>query len=338
MTSSFTPPQDLKVAVLLATFNGARFVEQQIKSLTQNVTPFTLHWLDDHSTDDTRQIVRAAAQGLTLTEWHQDERQLLPGAFFQLLECVAADIYLFCDQDDIWQPGKIDAAVANLVPDLAVPVLCFSDSLMFYDDEPDIVRALSEAYDSRPPKALQESRTFTTVIAPGHTQCFTRPLRELFLRHKSTARAYARNHDAWMYLIANAAGAARMLSNVPTALYRQHDHNVTASLLSRNGKRLDRSTLTLKQHQVLRRRTARHAQGFLIAAPTLTGATGAVTSPAGAPSGKLERLVTLARRVATLDRRQSVTELVSFARSGALWPNKRWAVGFAVACLWSDAN
>ena len=320
-----TPP-GLKVAILLATFNGARFVEQQIKSLTQNVTPFTLHWLDDHSTDDTRQIVRAAAQGLALTEWHQDERQLLPGAFFQLLECVEADIYFFCDQDDIWQPGKIDAAVANLLPDLASPVLCFSDSLMFYDDEPDIVRPLSEAYDSKPPKALQESRLFTTVIAPGHTQCFTRPLRELFLRHKSTARAYARNHDAWMYLIANAAGTARMLSNVPTALYRQHDHNVTAALRSRNGKRLDRSTLTLKQHQVLRRRTARHAQGFLIAAPTLT------------PGGKLERVVTLARRIATLDRRQSVPALVTLARSGAMWPNKRWAVGLALACLWSDAN
>jgi GT2 family glycosyltransferase len=73
-------PRDLKVAILLATFNGARFVEQQIKSLTQNVTPFTVHWLDDHSTDDTRQIVRAAAQGMTLTEWHQGERRCLPGA------------------------------------------------------------------------------------------------------------------------------------------------------------------------------------------------------------------------------------------------------------------
>lgn len=317
---------DLKVAVLLATFNGARFVEQQIKSLTQNVTPFTLHWLDDHSTDDTRQIVRAAAQGLTLREWHQDERQFLPGAFFQLLECVDADIYLFCDQDDIWQPGKIDAAVANLLPDLASPVLCFSDSLMFYDDEPDIVRPLSEVFHSKPPKALEESRLFTTVIAPGHTQCFTRPLRALYLRHKSIARDYARNHDAWMYLIANAAGTARMLSNVPTALYRQHEHNVTLALRSRKGKRLDRSTLTLKQQQALRRRTARHAQGFLIAAPTLV------------PGDKLERLITLARRIATLDRRQSVAELISLTRGGALWPNKRWALGFALACLWSDAS
>jgi rhamnosyltransferase len=321
-------PQDVEVAVLLATCNGARYVEQQLDSLTRNSSPFTLHWLDDHSTDDTRQIVRARAQslGLKLQEWHQPERQFLPGTFLQLLECVTADIYFFCDQDDIWQPGKIDAGVAHLLPDLASPVLGFSDSLMFYDDEPHVVRPLSEVFDSRPPKALQESRVFTTVAAPGHTQCLTRPLRDLYLEHKAIARAYARNHDAWMYLIATASGSARLLTNVPTALYRQHDDNVTAALLRHGGRRLNRSKLTWKQHQVLRRRTARHAQGFLLAAPTLV------------QGEKLERVVALARRIATLDRRQSLGALLSLARSGALWPNRRWAVGFAAACLLSDAS
>ena len=50
-----------KVAVLLATFNGGPFVDEQIRSLAANNTPFTLHWLDDHSTDNTREIVRAAS-------------------------------------------------------------------------------------------------------------------------------------------------------------------------------------------------------------------------------------------------------------------------------------
>jgi len=166
-----------------------------------------------------------------------------------------------------------------------------------------------------------------TAVAPGHTQGFTRPLRDLYLRHKGIAREYARNHDAWMYLIASAAGSARMLSDVPTVLYRQHEKNVTAGLLRRNGKqRLDRRTLTWKQQQILRRRVARHAQGFILASPTLE------------PSRKLERLVALAGRVATLDRRQSLAELFGLARRGAMWPNRRWAVGFAAACFWSDAD
>ena len=319
-------PTDARVAVLLATYNGAPYLGQQLESLTQNVTRFTLHWLDDHSTDDTRTVVRerALSLGIELKEWHQPERLRLPGAFFQLLESVEADIYLFCDQDDIWQPGKIDMAVLDLAPDLGSPVLGFSDSLMFYDDEPGIVRRVSEVFGSRPRSAMEESRVFMTVIAPGHTQCFTRPLRDLYLAHKVIARTYARNHDAWMYLIASAVGSVRMLPDTPTALYRQHDANVTAGLL-RGGRRLDRRALTWKQYQALRPRVARHAQGFVLAAPTLI------------PSKRLERLVALARQVATLDRRQSAVDLFKLASAGALWPNRRWALGFAAACLWSDA-
>jgi rhamnosyltransferase len=322
------PQQDVKVAVLLATYNGAPFIEHQIRSLTQNATPFTLHWLDDHSTDDTRSIVSALVQtlGIELQEWHQPNRQRLPGAFFQLLESAEADIYLFCDQDDIWQPGKIDTAVARLLPELTSPVLCFSDSLMFYDDQPEVLRRVSEVFGARPDRALEEARVFMTVIAPGHTQCFTRPLRELYLEHSLIARDYARNHDAWMYLLANAAGSVRMLADVPTALYRQHSNNVTAALLRGSRRRLARRTLTWKQQQSLRSRVARHAQGFVLASPTLP------------QSRKLERLVALARRVGHLDRRQSPVALLGLARLGALWPNRLWTLGFAAACLCSDAT
>jgi len=122
-------PQDVDVAILLATYNGARFVEQQIRSLKDNDIKFTLHWLDDHSVDNTRETVRAAARSgdIELKEWHQPQHLGVPGAFFRLLECVEADVYLFCDQDDIWQPDKIDVTVGELLPDLELPVICFSD-------------------------------------------------------------------------------------------------------------------------------------------------------------------------------------------------------------------
>jgi len=317
-----------QVAVLLATYNGARFVEAQIRSLKENTTPFTLHWIDDHSSDNTRDVVRACARsmGIELKEWHQPERLRLPRTFFQLLESAEADIYLFCDQDDIWQPGKIDATVENLAPDLTAPVLCFSDSLLFYNDQPDVVRRVSEVFGSRPPKALEESRLFMTLIAPGHTQGLTRPLRDLYLSHKEIARDYARSHDGWMYLIANACGTSRMLSNVPTALYRQHGSNVITALLRRPGARFDHNALAWKQQQRLRQLVARHARGFILAAPTLRR------------GPKLERLLQLAQWVATLDRRQTPAELLRLARRHALWPNRRWALWFAAACLWSDAQ
>jgi glycosyltransferase involved in cell wall biosynthesis len=320
--------QHPKVAILLATYNGARYIEPQIRSLGENTAPFTLHWLDDHSTDDTREAVRAAAlsSGIELVEWHQTQRHGATGAFFKLLECVEADFYLFCDQDDIWQPGKIDVTVANLGPDAALPALCFSDPLIFSADEPGVLHRLSDMAGAKPAVALRESRIFMSAVALGHTQGFTRPLREIFLRHKEIAREYAFGHDGWMYGIAVASGIARMLYDVPTTLYRRHRDNVSATFFGRGRGGISRSASKWPVQQLLRRVLSRQAAGFILASPTLP------------PGPKLERLLEIARLVATLDRRQSPAALFRLARRGAIWPNWRLAISLATVCLCFDAK
>ena len=319
-------PQPFKVAILLATYNGARFVESQIRSLRSNAVSFTLHWLDDHSTDGTRETVCAAAarSNIELKAWHEPQRLGVPATFFRLLEQVDADIYLFCDQDDIWQPGKIDATVANLLPDLASPALCFSDPLMFSDEEPSNLRRVSDviAY-AKHPMALEESRLFMSACACGNTLGFTRPLRDLFVQHKDIARAYARMHDSWMYLIAKVSGTARMLFDVPTTLYRQHGNNFSGAFFNRKG-----NPLTWRwrlQHRV-RRSTSRHAQGFILAAETL-------------PRGpKLDQALDLARMIGTLERRQSLWALARLAYRRAMLPTWRDTLWLAAACLCTDAK
>jgi glycosyltransferase involved in cell wall biosynthesis len=313
--------QHLDVAVLLATYNGARYIEPQIASLKENATPFTLHWLDDHSADGTREAVRAAAlkSHIHLREWHQPQHVGVPFAFFQLLECVEADFYLFCDQDDIWQPGKIDATVANLLPDAASTVLCFSDPLMFFENEPGRFHRQSDLFaDAKAPRALQESRLFMSLIASGHTQGFTRSLRDIYVCNKDIARSYAAMHDFWMYLIAVGSGTVRLLSDVPTTLYRQHDTNFS--------KFITGSKSTWGLQQVFRRAVARQAAGFILASATFP------------PGAKLERLLAIARLVSTLDRRQSLSALVRLARRHAMWPSRRSAAWLSATCLCTDAN
>jgi len=244
--------------------------------------------------------------GIDLRECHQPQHQGIPGVFFQLLECVDADIYLFCDQDDVWQPGKIDATVADLLPDMASPVLCFSDPLVFYDDEPGIFHPLSEVMDIKAPAALQASRSLMSNPAAGQAIGLTRPLREIYLRHKDIARAYAFMHSWWLYLIAVASGTSRMLSNVPTTLYRRHGNNVTAAYYGRNRRSIRHVVSTWQLQNQLRRGMSRQAEGFILASETLT------------PGPKLERLLALARLVTTLDRRQSPAAVVRLARRDAM--------------------
>jgi glycosyltransferase involved in cell wall biosynthesis len=323
-----SPETRTNIAILLATYNGIRFLEAQIRSLKGNLRPFTLHWLDDCSTDGTRQVVRSLTRDLNieLREWHQGQHLGVPRAFFRLLERVEADIYLFCDQDDIWQPGKIDATVDNLLPDLASPVLCFSDPLLFDDDVPQVFRRLTEALSLTVPAAQLTSKAFAINLASGHTIGFTRPLREIFLQHRTVAWTYAFMHDWWMYLIAIASGEVRMLRDVPTTLYRLHASGTLGSIARRTGWRnFFPVSERWREVQGDRRQLALNATGFILASKTL---------PAAA---KLDRMLELARLVASIDRRQSPIAFIRLVRR-AVWPQPGFSLFWlTMSCLCCDA-
>jgi glycosyltransferase involved in cell wall biosynthesis len=319
----------LNVAILLPTYNGARFVETQIESLRQNSVQFSLHWLDDFSTDTCREVVRgvAAKSGIPLHEWHQPEHLGYPVTFFRLMECVEADIYLFCDQDDIWQPGKIDAIVADLLPDLTSPVLCYSDPWIFWNEHPTRCYRLSEVAKVSVATYCQDSRLFTYNPAIGHTIGFTRPLRELFLTHKDIACRYACVHDAWLHLIAVVVGTTRTLRNTPTTLYRIHENNTLAGdFFGRRRGGVIGVIRKWKLFRSVRMLMARQARGFMLASSVLPG------------SPKLTRLLSMAKFAATLDRRQTLAEVVRLAHLRMLPAIRANAFWIVVTSLFTDAE
>jgi rhamnosyltransferase len=323
---------DVDVAVLLPTYNGARFVESQIRSLKENHTSFTLHWLDDHSTDNTREVVRACAKnlGIRLREWHQSQHLGWQVTFFQLLECAEADIYLFCDQDDIWQAGKIDATVANLSPDVASPTLCFSHAFQFRDGAPAHVRQ-TRVYDTigiEIESAVRKEKIFTFGPAQGNTMGFTRPLRDMFLSHGQIARKYAAAPDWWMYILANASGACRFLANIPTTLYRVHANNSCGmySGVHIGWKGITHALERWRFQHRYRYVIAHQAAGFCLASPML---------PQGPQSKKLLKI---AKLVSTLNQRQSLASLARLARLGAMPPSVTWSAWLSGACLSGTAT
>lgn len=306
-----------RVSVLLATYNGERFVGDQIKSLAKNAVNFTLEWLDDSSTDNTRDVVKRAIadNGLQSREWPCSERQGYPRAFFTLLEVVEADIYLFCDQDDIWQPGRIDAVVAELATDLCSPVLGFSEALMFRGDEPQLLTPVFRHFGMT--IDLSPSRALLFCPAQGNTIAFTRPLREIFVGHKNVAQTYAPGHDCWMYLIASTAGCARVLTTAATTLYRAHDENFSSPFIQGKWWLLQ---------QIQRVLLARQARGFLLATPTLP------------PGNRLARLSSIAQIVQSIECRQSPWTLLKLTWLGAMPPSFMWAARLWAACLFTDAR
>ena len=104
------------IDILMATYNGEKYLREQIDSiLEQSYTEFRLLISDDCSTDDTRNI---------LNEYVKKDRRVIVflqnkniGAvknFQYLMEKVESDYFMFSDQDDIWQKDKIRKSIHKI--------------------------------------------------------------------------------------------------------------------------------------------------------------------------------------------------------------------------------
>ena len=126
-----------KVAILLSTYNGEKYLREQIDSiLNQTYTNFELIVRDDGSKDKTVEIIKE------YIEKSDKEITLIEGknlgfikSFFDLLKRGDADYYAYADQDDIWLPNKIELAVKSLdALDQSKPNMAFSN-VDYYDTE-----------------------------------------------------------------------------------------------------------------------------------------------------------------------------------------------------------
>jgi glycosyltransferase involved in cell wall biosynthesis len=107
-----------QIAVLLATYNGARFLREQLESLfRQSCDDFHLFVRDDGSTDSTLKILADFMQlhpgRITLVSDGQPHCGAAQ-SFMRLLESVESDYYMFCDQDDFWHATKIEKTIAHM--------------------------------------------------------------------------------------------------------------------------------------------------------------------------------------------------------------------------------
>lgn len=216
-----------KIAILLCTLNGQRFLPEQLESFESQTHANWQVWAsDDGSQDDTLAILESFK-----AKWGEDKLMVGFGPakgyaanFLGMTRKnhIHADFYAYSDQDDIWEAEKLERAIAWLqtVPK-DTPALYCSRTLIVDADNSEI--GFSPLF-TRPPSfanALMQN------IGGGNTMVFNNATRELLLN--SCLDFNIVSHDWWTYIVVTGCGGSVFYDSVPSLRYRQHDNNQVGS-------------------------------------------------------------------------------------------------------------
>lgn len=225
-----------RIAVLLATYNGEKFLQAQLESLARQTLPNVDVWVsDDGSSDGTLAILAEWRE-----RWPLGKFTLLTGPnkgfvenFRSLLSngSIDTEFYAFCDQDDLWDPDKLEKALARLDSNPQRPqVYCCRTRIIDPDGQ-----VVGQSVLFKKPTSFRNA--IVQSIAGGNTMVLNRAARILLA--ESCRRTNFVTHDWWTYMIVTGSGGELHYSADPSVSYRQHGSNLIGENKSLRA-RLDR--------------------------------------------------------------------------------------------------
>ncbi len=223
------PERRRRVAILLSTYNGRRFLHEQLDSfLAQTHADWVLHWRDDGSHDGSDMLLRdfAAGPGHGRCIEHPEPMGNLGvlSSYMKLLRATAptlgeADAIALADQDDVWLPEKVARGLATLPRGEGPALYCAR-----YIRSDAALHRLGESEKLRRPAGFPQA--LTQNVATGCTILLNRAAAMLVA---ASAPPPGTIHDWWCYLAVSAAGGIVLRDETPVLLYRQHDRNTVGA-------------------------------------------------------------------------------------------------------------
>jgi glycosyltransferase involved in cell wall biosynthesis len=233
----------MKVSIALATYNGERWLREQLDSLAgQTLPPHELVVSDDQSADRTVEVVKefAAGSSFPVRVIRNDVRLGCADNFINALRHCTGDVVAYCDQDDVWNADKLERCMAAMGSDTNV-------TLVHHDCE-------EVSSDLRPlgivlrptgnPTRMRGSGQYSVIGIPaqGCSMLLHRRTADAVLKYwpeahvRYVARTGSRgdlSHDIATLHIASILGTVVYLSDV-LILHRRHELNTWSPDLARS--------------------------------------------------------------------------------------------------------
>lgn len=218
---------DKHVCILMSTFNGSLYIDEQLASFQkQEHTDWSVVLRDDGSTDSSCDVIENFARANPDRDIHLEAGLRLGSAAASFLTLLArgdwpAEAHVaLSDQDDIWMPHRLKRALAQLPPSGGPAIYASCTILADSEGRPKRV-------SRRHPRPPAFANALVQNILAGNTIVLNSAAAALAQRTALAAlEQRVPHHDWWLYQLMAGAGATICIDDQPGLYYRQHSHNV----------------------------------------------------------------------------------------------------------------
>lgn len=218
-----------KISVVMTTYNGERFLWEQLSSiLSQTRSPDEVIIFDDCSTDHTVDILLNFIRDNDLHNWlvHNNQKNLgYLKNFRKAMEKSTGEIIFLCDQDDIWEPEKIEMMAAVMEENASIQAVACNYRLIGGDRT--LQESTARKYYTPPERKtadlslVKSGKTLYYNIAQGCASAYRRELVDIYC---AVEGCWILPHDWALNLLAYQRQGLYYL-NRELLLYRIHDKN-----------------------------------------------------------------------------------------------------------------
>lgn len=216
-----------KVSVCIATYNGAKYIDSQIRSvISELVDGDEIVIIDDSSVDQTVNIVRGICSPF-IKLIQSSNNAGVNRAFESALKYSVGEIIFLCDQDDIWEPGRVNVFLEAFSGSKALVVA--SNFSLIDQDGNYIFNYIREGLSNGLTARMNTTPLRNLIsIFMGSAQYYgcAMAMRRSFVNSALPFPLLIENHDLWIAILANVSNRCIHLEEV-TLMHRIHGANVS---------------------------------------------------------------------------------------------------------------
>ncbi|MCQ9628121.1 glycosyltransferase family 2 protein [Cetobacterium somerae] len=223
---------DKKIDILLSTYNGENFLEEQLNSIVkQTYENWKIIIRDDGSTDKTVEIIKKYMKRYPKKIKVIENNGNLGAAksFMSLINYSNSDYFMFCDQDDYWLEDKIEITLKKMLElekkNKNKPILIHTD-LKVVNQNLDEISSSLWSYQGVNPKIKNYRKLIVENNITGCTVMLNKNIKKYLKNYD--IKKYIIMHDWFLGVLVAKLGVIDFVEKA-TILYRQHGKNDTGA-------------------------------------------------------------------------------------------------------------